>query len=73
MSAYLTAGGAGYTIANRTENSIYSHVMSLTADDNVEVITLWGGTNDWGEGVPLGDFDTQKVASTRDNTTFYAY
>lgn len=71
MVGYATAGGAGYTIANRTENSIYSHVMALTVDNDVEVITLWGGTNDWGEGVPLGDFDTQKVASTRDNTTFY--
>lgn len=71
MSGYVTGGGAGLTVANQGDNSIYSHVMALDEDSNVELITFWGGTNDWNSSIPLGDFDTQKVASTRDNTTFY--
>ena len=65
------SGGVGYTVANVSASSIYNAVMSLTADSLVDLVIFWGGTNDYGQGVVIGDFDTQLDQSTRDSTTFY--
>lgn len=64
-------GGVGYTVADVSSNSIYDSVHALSADANVDLVVFWGGTNDYGEGVTIGDFDAQLDTSTRDVTTFY--
>lgn len=68
---YITSGAIGLTVAKKDgENSIYSAVMGLTTDPTVALISLWGGTNDWGESVALGDFDTNINPSTRNPYTY---
>lgn len=63
-------GGAGANLANVGDNTIYSRVMALEKDENVDIVTLWGGTNDWNNGVQLGEFETQVNISTRDDDTY---
>lgn len=67
-------GAAGLTmaqLASRPGQSIYDSIQAMSIDPYVDLITLWAGTNDFGFGVPLGDFDEQIVAQTRDVSTFY--
>lgn len=55
-----------------SENSIYAKIQALTADENVDLITLWGGTNDWHTtAIPLSDFETELPAGTRNDSSFY--
>jgi lysophospholipase L1-like esterase len=54
-----------------SENSIYAKIQGLTADSSVDLITLWGGTNDWYSNITLSDFETQLPAGTRNDSTFY--
>jgi lysophospholipase L1-like esterase len=67
---FSLGGGAGANVANVGDNTIYSRVMSLSKDEEVDIITFWGGTNDWGASVEIGDIKQQTNPSTRDNTTF---
>lgn len=67
---FSMGGGAGLNIANVGSDSIYSNVMALSKDDEVDIVTLWGGTNDWGGGITIGNFDEQVNTTTRDTTTF---
>lgn len=67
---FTTSGGVGYTVAlYNGQTSIYETVQALTVDNDVDIVTFWGGTNDWSMGVPIGDFDANVLA--QDNTTFY--
>ena len=70
MYGYLTQGAIGALVSNNGTNTIYSNVMSLQRDNDVGLISFWGGTNDWGSSIPIGDFNTQLDPDTRDNTTF---
>lgn len=70
-SEYSRVGISGSSIANTGASSIYANVQNMTADENVDLITVWGGTNDWHSNITIGDFDTQLVSATRDTSTFY--
>ena len=67
---YTNAGGSGGTIASG-DNSIYNRVYALEGGDGVDLITLWGGFNDFNNSVALSTLDNQKDSETRDTTTFY--
>lgn len=67
---YTNAGGSGGTIASG-ENSIYNRVYALEGGDGVDLITLWGGFNDFNNSVELSTLDEQKDSETRDTATFY--
>jgi lysophospholipase L1-like esterase len=58
-------------MSNNGENSIYSVIQALSADTDTDLITLWGGTNDWASNIILGDFATQINPATRNTATFY--
>lgn len=53
-----------------SENSIYAKIQALEADETVDLITLWGGTNDWNSGIALSDFETELPKATRNDSTF---
>ena len=66
------AGAAGLTMADmQGSNSIHSSIMAMQQDNDVDLISIWAGTNDYAYAVPLGDFETQYAAAQRDTTTFY--
>ena len=52
-------------------NSIYAKIQNLQADDTIDLITLWGGTNDWHTtAIPLSDFSTELPTNTRNDSSF---
>lgn len=54
-----------------SENSIYAKIQALAYDDSVDLITLWGGTNDWHTtAIPLSDFETELPSATRNDSSF---
>jgi lysophospholipase L1-like esterase len=67
---YTNAGGSGGTIASG-ENSIYNRVYAIEGGDGVDLITLWGGFNDFNSSVELSTLEKQKDSATRDTSTFY--
>lgn len=71
LTGYVKAGAIGRSVATVAEGSIYETVQSLTTDPDVNLITFWGGTNDFTFDVLLGDFNTQLDPLTRNTTTFY--
>lgn len=73
LDGFTTEGASGLTVANVGEGSIYSSVMEMTEIDDVNLVTFWGGTNDfvYNGGVQIGTFSEQINPSTRDATTFY--
>jgi lysophospholipase L1-like esterase len=70
IPSFSLGGGAGANVANVGNNTIYQRVMNLEKEDEVDIITFWGGTNDWGAAIQLGVFAEQVNKTTRDNTTF---
>ena len=72
IPAYTTAGGAGLTMADQGAdvNTIYNHVMDLTVDADVDLITLWGGFNDFSSNCTLSSLTEQLDTASRDVTTF---
>lgn len=72
MEGHSRSGAIGLTVADiGGSGSIYSAVQALTTETDVDIISFWGGTNDWSNDVPLGDFDTEIAKTTSDATTFY--
>lgn len=72
IETVVRAGASGLTMADLDgEDSIHEAIMALTADNDIDLISVWAGTNDFAFNIPLGDFETQYAASTRDTTTFY--
>lgn len=71
IPTYSQKASSGATMAKRGNDSIYDAVQALTAEDDVDLVTIWAGTNDFGSSVEIGDFDVQANAATRDVTTFY--
>ena len=66
------AGASGLTMADVAgQNSIHGSIMEMVADNDVDLISVWAGTNDFAYNVPLGDFETQYAAAQRNTTTFY--
>ena len=54
-----------------SDNSIYAKIQALEADEDVDLITLWGGTNDWHTvAIPLSDFETELPSGTRNDSSF---
>ena len=39
--------------------SVYDKIMQEKSDDDVQLVILWAGTNDWYYGVPLGEYDSR--------------
>ena len=70
---YGILGGAGLTVANQGDdvNTIYNRVMTMELDNSVDIITFWGGYNDFSAGVILSSLEEQLDPTTRDSTTFY--
>lgn len=72
MEGHSRSGAIGLTVADiGGGGSIYSAVQALTTEADVDIISFWGGTNDWSNDVPLGNFDTEIAKATSDATTFY--
>ena len=72
IDEYTKSGAIGLTVADlEGYDSIHEAVMDLTVDSDVDLISFWGGTNDWSNNIPLGDFDEELAKTTRDTTTFY--
>lgn len=71
LEGYVKSGAIGLSVATVVESSIYSTVQALTADSDVNLVTFWGGTNDYTFDVVLGDFDEQLDTTTRNTATFY--
>lgn len=71
MEGHSRTGAIGLTVADTGSDSIYSAVQALTVEPDIDIISFWGGTNDWAGNVPLGDFNTEIVKATSDSTTFY--
>lgn len=59
----LAVSGQCITDSTDAQYSIYKRVTTL--DYEGDIIWIAGGTNDWNQGMPLGDFDSV------DTTTFY--
>lgn len=70
---YTTLGGAGLSVADQGDdvNTIYNRVMKMTVDDSVDIVTFWGGYNDFSANITLSSLDEQIDKETRDATTFY--
>lgn len=72
MEGHSRSGAIGLTVADiGGGGSIYSAVQALTTEADIDIISFWGGTNDWSNDVPLGNFDTEIAKTTSDATTFY--
>ena len=71
IPAYSQKASSGATMALKGSDSIYQAVQALTAEEDIDLVTIWAGTNDFGSSVDIGDFDAQANAATRDVTTFY--
>ena len=70
---YGLLGGAGLTVADQGTdvNTIYNRVMSMEVDESVDLITFWGGFNDFNSAIELSSLSEQLNLETRDSTTFY--
>lgn len=70
---YGTLGSAGLTVADQgvDAGSIYNLVMAMEKDDEVDIVTFWGGFNDYNANVVLSTLDEQIDHETRDSATFY--
>lgn len=72
IPAYGTLGSAGLTVTDQGDGrGIYNLVMAMEADEAVDLITFWGGFNDYNAGVVVSTLEEQLDTSTRDVTTFY--
>lgn len=73
ISDYGILGGAGLTITDQGAdvNTIYNRVMAMTKDSAVDLITFWGGYNDFSRAVALSTLEEQLNPETRDASTFY--
>lgn len=70
FESFITEGAVGFTVAQLTgQSSIYDIVQALTRNTSVDFVTFWGGTNDWGVNVQIGDFDSN--IAVQDTETFY--
>lgn len=70
---YGILGGAGLTVADQGTdvNTIYNRVMAMESDASVDLITFWGGYNDFSSARVLSSLKEQLDPETRDSTTFY--
>ena len=70
---YGILGGAGLTVADQgaSVNTIYNRVMAMEADASVDLITFWGGFNDFNSDIELSSMDEQLDVAKRDASTFY--
>ncbi len=70
---YTILGGAGLTVADQgsSVNTIYNRVMSMEVDNTVDIITFWGGYNDFSVNITLSSLADQLDKQTRDTSTFY--
>lgn len=70
---YGILGGAGLTVADQGAdvNTIYNRVMAMELDESVDLITFWGGYNDFSVSITLSSLDEQLNTETRDPKTFY--
>lgn len=71
LEGHTRSGAIGLCVADVGGGSIYQAVQNLTTDPDVDLVSFWGGTNDWSNDVPLGNFDTEIAKVTSDETTFY--
>lgn len=73
IQGYTTLGGAGLTVADQGAdvNTIYNRVMTMEAEAAVDLITFWGGFNDFNSDIVLSSLSEQLASDTRDATTFY--
>jgi lysophospholipase L1-like esterase len=71
VKRYTRAGGSGGTISTAGTLPIYNAVNALTSDLGYDLITFWGGTNDWSQSIELGTFEDNIDINERDTTTFY--
>lgn len=70
---YGILGGAGLTVSDQGAdvNTIYNRVMAMELDSSVDLITFWGGYNDFSAARVLSSLKEQLDPETRDATTFY--
>lgn len=71
VQRYTRTGGSGGTVSTAGTLPIYNAVQALTSDLGYDLITFWGGTNDWSQSIELGTFDDNIDANERDTATFY--
>ena len=73
IPAYGILGGAGLTVADQgaSVNTIYNRVMGMELDEDVDLITFWGGYNDFNTAIPISTLSEQLKAETRNPKTFY--
>lgn len=70
---YGILGGAGLTVSNQGAeiNTIYNRVIGMEIDPSADLITFWGGYNDFSRAVVLSTLEKQIDKKTRDSSTFY--
>jgi lysophospholipase L1-like esterase len=72
---YKVYGGNGLRVAKTSTDAELGNIAIcesvLSVDVNSHYVTVFGGTNDFGANVPIGEFEAELAKETADKYTFY--